>query len=304
MTNVVPKPVILNRLDAQANRQLSYIPKSHFMQNICGGRGSGKSTLLINELTHPELLGGRFNDVYIFNPTATYDDKYRKLTKVKWIKVNKDLIIAKLRASGRLVAAADPEEPPAPIRYRRVRIKGGFKLQRESQHTEDKVPIEAVRAMPDIVAGDINMFYPKLTIQKMQEIMDTQKADILQFGDSVANKVLIVLDDLASDKLLKNTEFTQLVYLSRHFNVSMIVCTQAYHAIPKPIRLQMDLTTYFKIGSLKELETLYAENAQGLRYNEWISKYNSCFDRDYSYMSINTYNPPGYKFIRRFEGFV
>lgn len=58
--------------------------KNAFISIICGRRNSGKTSLLIKMLLHPQLLKGKFDAVFLINPTYLLDHKYSiiKFTEV------------------------------------------------------------------------------------------------------------------------------------------------------------------------------------------------------------------------------
>jgi hypothetical protein len=58
--------------------------KNAFVSIICGRRNSGKTTLLLKMLLHHKLLKGKFDAVFLINPTYLLDDKYSiiKFTEV------------------------------------------------------------------------------------------------------------------------------------------------------------------------------------------------------------------------------
>jgi len=64
----------------RAVQKSGILPKFPFSWMLSGRSGSGKSNLLINILTRKELLGGYFQYIIVFSPTAgKYDDLYDSL---------------------------------------------------------------------------------------------------------------------------------------------------------------------------------------------------------------------------------
>ena len=62
-----------------------------------GSSGSGKSTLLLNLLTRKNMLGGYFNDIYLFSPTGGSDDLFKHL-KIKKSNIITDIEPARLQS--------------------------------------------------------------------------------------------------------------------------------------------------------------------------------------------------------------
>ena len=60
-----------------------------------------------------------------------------------------------------------------------------------------------------------------------------------EYGRHDADNVLIILDDVLGDKLLKSNDLMKMVIKSRHLKISMIIISQSYFGIHKTIRLIM-----------------------------------------------------------------
>ncbi|KAI9159501.1 hypothetical protein H9P43_008841 [Blastocladiella emersonii ATCC 22665] len=58
------------------NNQPLPIPKHPFTMNVIGAKGQGKSTLIANLVCFPQFYKGRFDNIWVFNPTFHADDKY------------------------------------------------------------------------------------------------------------------------------------------------------------------------------------------------------------------------------------
>lgn len=114
-----------------------------------------------------------------------------------------------------------------------------------------------------------NFFPPEEEV--LERIMEIQEEKVEDFGKSGAPKILIVLDDFISYKRFANSSILlKFAVMSRHWNISMIVISQAYHRVPKSIRLQMSAVSYFK-GSNKEQKVLAEDfGAPGLSDREFI----------------------------------
>ena len=101
---------------------------------------------------------------------------------------------------------------------------------------------------------DEHYFQPEEEV--LERIMEVQKEEVEEKGKAKCDKLLIVLDDIISYKdFVKSPILLKFAVMSRHWNISMMILSQAYHRIPKPIRLQMSSVVFFK-GSNKELEVL------------------------------------------------
>lgn len=93
----------------------------------------------------------------------------------------------------------------------------------------------------------------------IQSIMDTNKEIIEEKGVDKAPRILIVYDDVVAHKKFMNSKsFTQSFIASRHYNASVIICTQRYNSVPRVCRLQANAVFFFK-GSNSETLILAEE---------------------------------------------
>jgi hypothetical protein len=93
----------------------------------------------------------------------------------------------------------------------------------------------------------------------LQHIIKTQKDIIEKKGLDKAPKLLIIFDDIISQKKFMNSEFfTQMYIQNRHLGISTWVCTQSFNKIPRVCRLQANNLFIFA-GSGSETEILCQE---------------------------------------------
>lgn len=93
----------------------------------------------------------------------------------------------------------------------------------------------------------------------LRHIINVQKGIIEQKGLDKAPKLLIVFDDIISQKKFMNSEFfTQCYIQNRHIGISTWVCTQSFNKIPRVCRMQANNLFIFA-GSGSETEILCNE---------------------------------------------
>lgn len=128
---------------------------------------------------------------------------------------------------------------------------------------------------------DNHFFQPDELV--LERIMEVQEEIVEKKGKSKAPKILLVLDDIISYKTFVSSPILlKFAVMSRHWNISMMILSQAYHSIPKRIRLQMTSIVFFK-GSNKELEVLAEDFAvAGKSYKDFM--------RGISYATAQRYN--------------
>jgi len=92
--------------------------------------------------------------------------------------------------------------------------------------------------------------------EDIQAIIDKQLEIIEKFGIEKTPKVLIILDDLVSDKkLMKSKAFLTLAVKGRHYNIQTFFTSQYLNLCPKAIRLNANFWFIFKMVRA-ELELL------------------------------------------------
>jgi len=84
------------------------------------------------------------------------------------------------------------------------------------------------------------------TVEFMDKIFNDQKQAIKSKGIDKAKKVLIIFEDIIGHKKFMNSkQFLKAFVMSRHFNVSVMVCSQSYTKVPRPCRLQCTQIAFF-----------------------------------------------------------
>lgn len=126
----------------------------------------------------------------------------------------------------------------------------------------------------------------------LETIMEIQEERIEEKGKAGSPKILLILDDIVSYKQFCNSSILlKFAVMSRHWNISMIVLSQAYHRIPKSVRLQMSAVVYFK-GSNKELDVLAEDfTAPGYTHRDFKNKIKEATDERYSFVFIDVNRP-------------
>ncbi len=140
---------------------------------------------------------------------------------------------------------------------------------------------------------DRNYYEPDTEV--LQALMDIMEERIEEAGGKHnAPKVLLILDDIVSYKKFCNSSLLlKFAVMSRHWNISMVILSQAYHRIPKSVRLQMSSIVYFK-GSNRELDVLADDfGAPGYTHKQFKQKIADATNERYSFVFIDTNRPTG-----------
>lgn len=269
-------------IDAQISshsKQASPLPQHQFSQLILAPRGSGKSTFLINLLLNPNFYKGYFHQIHVFTPTLFQDEKWQ-------IVKSQDNILAQNKVLEKLLS------PPREKKSYSELIEGSNLV---GERFTGRIPEEN--------------FHSEYDEAVLKQIFEDQKLQIefLQTNNKLktnSDKILLIFDDaLALNKQLfkHNSFFQQLNTFNRHFNISIIIVSQAYKQIPRTIRVNMNSYILFEISNDKELRLFYEENTLSISWEKWLEYYNTCIKEPYSFMYINYQHPKGKRIMKRFE---
>jgi hypothetical protein len=261
----------IQKLDNQVDTGPSLVPRPEFSLLISASKGAGKSSLLINMLINPDLLAGKFNQIHIISPTNRLDSKWKILKESKVLTPNYKLI--KEYQKAKRVSIVDTTD---------------------NQNPEYNLELT-----------DAN-FTEEVSITLLKNIIAEQKLVIEKFGKSYADRVLMLFDDTASQKKFWNSQAVQqLMFNSRHYRVSLIITTQAFHAIPKSLRLNMSMIIVYYTANATELKSIYEENSSNLNFNQFKKIFDTvCNDRPFNFLTINYQNPQKFRYSYCFEHFI
>lgn len=136
----------------------------------------------------------------------------------------------------------------------------------------------------------------------LKHIIKTQKGIIESKGLDKAPRILLIYDDIISQKKFMNSEFfTQCYIQNRHVGISTWVCTQSFNKIPRVCRMQANNLFIFA-GSGSETEILTAEFAPphtSKKAFENLIKHAT--NERYNFLHINMRCPPEERFRRNLD---
>lgn len=145
---------------------------------------------------------------------------------------------------------------------------------------------------------------------KLKEIMEDQKAliELLHYyGEPkyLADRVLVILDDLVGSKLFKRTGwFNGFITRHRHYGASVIKMTQGYKEVPKTVRTNSTCLLVYEIGNMKEIEVVYEEWPMGLRWDDWFQAYDYATKEEHNFLFINLQQPRQLRMMKNFDEFL
>lgn len=123
----------------------------------------------------------------------------------------------------------------------------------------------------------------------IEDIMTINKDIIEDKGVDKSPKILIVYDDIISNtKFMNSRPFVHSFVASRHYNASVIICTQRFNSVPRVCRIQANAIFYFK-GTNSEQECLGMEFCPaGFHWRkEFLPIVDHATSKKYSFLFIN-----------------
>lgn len=249
---------------------------------IVAPKGSGKTNLICNLITNH--YRNYFHKILIISPTVNNDPKWDLVKKMRGI----------VRENKRLEKVLRDKEPTAKV------PKIVFDdAETERKHTGDGGDKKFTGEMKD------EWFFPNMDdlqgyLQEQQETIHKVKAKIGEKAKFVADRMLVVLDDQAGQFPGGNTPMTNYVIRHRHYSSSVIVVTQAYKAIPKTIRTNMNSLILFEIGNQSELMAIYEEFNDQLSQESWFRLYRHATRDPYCFLYYNSHFPKGERMYKNF----
>jgi hypothetical protein len=153
------------------------------------------------------------------------------------------------------------------------------------------------KLVKELKEEDFPHFYDTLNEENIEEILKFIRSD----NDENDKKHLhcLILDDVVLDlPKSKSSLLNRIVITSRHLNLTIIVVTQKYNAIPTIIRNNMDLCSFFPSLNNHEIKTFQEDiNIDKDIFNQI---YEFCCDESNSFMHVNLLGARP-KFYRKFE---
>ena len=106
--------------------------------------------------------------------------------------------------------------------------------------------------------------------------MDDSYKNIEEHNPNKKRKILIVFDDMIADMLSSkklNLIVTELFIRGRKLNISLVVITQSYFAVPKNIRLNSAHYFIMKIPNKQELQEIAFNQSSDIDFQDFMNLY-------------------------------
>lgn len=257
------------------------LPQHEFSMLIVAPKGSGKTNLICNLIMNQ--YKGYFHDIVVISPTVHNDDKWEIVQDTPNIlKENKRL--KKILND----EVSDTNVPQVVFDNENVLLK-----QKDKHKFDGKIK-------EDSFYPEIDDLFPILQIQHEEIQMLAKK-----YGESkakmLADRMLVILDDQAGNfQGGQRSAIGGYVMRHRHYSSSVIIVTQAYKAIPKTVRTNVNAIILFEIGNRKEVQVIYEEYADRLDEETWMSLFRHATDDPFAFMYYNTQFPRNNRFFKNF----
>lgn len=257
----------IQSLDQQIENINSLVPRHPTTIYLSAGIGKSKTTTVLNLLLNKDAYWQKFNRIIVISPTAESDIKWSLLKQNNVLTPNTKLI-KHLKKDKHLKIFDDEIEKET----------FNTKLDDEDFHLTPNVKI-------------------------IQDLVNEQKAIIKSYGKEASDKVLLILDDCINEtSFFKSSDFKGLLLKTRHLNCSIIMISQDYRSLPKPLRNNIKAMFLSKSPSIVEMKLMYDENKTSKSFKEWSDIFNK-FDT-YDFMQISYQNDINHQLIKNFEAYL
>lgn len=128
--------------------------------------------------------------------------------------------------------------------------------------------------------------------EAIQKIMDIQTESIKSKGFENAKKILLYFDDVIGDQKFMNSKAMVNAFIkNRHYNFSVILCSQYYKAIPRRMRMQSSCNIFFNCNET-ELNTIAEDFAPpGITTKRFIEVLQEILTEKFQFITINRRSP-------------
>lgn len=124
----------------------------------------------------------------------------------------------------------------------------------------------------------------------IQEVIATKKKLLQHHPRHKVPDTLIILDDLAGDKILRLGGFLDKISVStRHYNVSMMILVQKITAVPRTFRVNTKYMVLFNATNFSELERFVVEYVPKRFQKILYSHIEEIFNEPYNFIFCNNF---------------
>jgi hypothetical protein len=254
---------------------------------IVAPKGSGKTNLICNLLLNH--YKGYFHQILVCSPTVENDPKWEVVKSTKGL-LAENKILNKI-----LGEKIYNGSKPMPKVVHKSEGEASEEREKGDNKFDGKIPDDAFFTDMDELPERLGK--QNEVMKKLRDLGYNERAKYL------IDRVLVIEDDQAG--LYKagnnNNKQVNLVFKHRHYGCSMIKVTQAYKAVPKSIRTNMNALVCFEIPNQAELDVIYEEWPMYLKYDDWMKMFEFATQDNFSFIYMNNHFPKGKRVYKNFE---
>lgn len=264
------------------------LPQHEFSMLIVAPKGSGKTNLICNLLLNH--YKGYFHQILVCSPTVENDPKWEV------VKATKGLLVENKQLNRILGEKIYNGKKPIPKVVHKSEGEAIDEMKEGDDNKFDgRIPESAFFTDMDELPQRLEK--QNETMRKLRELGYEERAKYL------IDRILVIEDDQAG--LYKggnnNNKQVNLVFKHRHYGCSLIKVTQAYKAIPKSIRTNMNALVCFEIPNQAELDVIYEEWPMYLKYDDWMKMFEFATQDNFSFIYMNNHFKKGERVYKNFE---
>ena len=257
--------------DKQLSDKPSLFPESVHCTAVIGSVGAGKTSCLLSLLLH----GGwhrYYNRIIFISSTANLDPKVKKLFDTEVLLTN--IPLEKIKEEEQMSLEENPPPPRKFPKYKKV---------------------------------DPTDVYEDYDHSIIEDIVKWQEFHVEEYGKQIADKVLVVLDDIIASEaidLKRRNALVKTITKCRHLNTSFVLMSQYFKHLVPCVRACLTAVFFFETN-MTERDHLYHTFDINLEFHVWNELVSIiCAKSDHSCCQINKFNPRGFKLIWEDKEFV
>jgi len=266
------------------------LPQHEFSLLIVAAKGSGKTNLICNLLLNQ--YKGYFHRVIVCSPTVANDPKWERVK-------NTDRILCENKQLNKILGQQLERDGkrlgPLVHESERAALDKDAKKKTTDDGYDGRLP-----------ESDFISYMDEIKPLLQKQLDDIAKLVELGYKEEakyLIDRVLVIEDDQAG--MYKggnnNNEQVNFTIKHRHYGTSLVKVTQAYKAIPKSIRTNMNALICFEIPNLAELEVIYEEWPMSMVREEWMRVFRHCTEDPFDFIYFNTHFPKGARVYHQFK---
>ena len=169
-------------------------------------------------------------------------------------------------------------------------------------YEEEHIEIKLKNKKTDI------LFEEKFKENKFKKVIETLMAEQKELKDNKKpmKKILIILDDFASDKkVMKSKTLKDLFFAGRKYGISVWITTQYYKIVPPDIRTNAEHLIIFSKQPSSELNKIAEEiSISNFSKKNIINIFDELSKIEYSFLHYNRKQPVNKRFMFNFQSFI